>query len=311
MPTKSKGPPPISGDQTTSQAFATLLRHNYDHMLSWRDSARSSDDIEGVHQVRVAFRRMRSALTLFRDAVPREATDAWNGEMRWIAGELGMARDLDVFITEGLGPVAERLPLPGGERLKALAEQRRALIYQEHVVPMLDSERFARFCNDFPGWLEERSWERAKLKKKRAKRLNSGVVDYSRSLLDKQERRVLSAGTHVDRNDAAAMHRLRIECKKLRYAAEFFRPLFEGMDVFIGHMKGLQDLLGVMNDVAVTQHLLDDLLSDNREHDVLVYAGGIIGWRACQLRYLLERFDEHWEELVEARHPWWKKQSGS
>ena len=45
------------------------------------------------------------------------------------------------------------------------------------------------------------------------------------------------------------MHKLRIECKKLRYAAEFFMPVFAGMDDFIGHMKGLQDLLGVMNDV--------------------------------------------------------------
>jgi CHAD domain-containing protein len=76
-------------------------------------------------------------------------------------------------------------------------------------------------------------------------------------------------------------------------------------------MKGLQDLLGVMNDVAVTRGLLDDLLGQSREHDVLVYAGGLIGWRTCEFRHLLERFDEYWEEFVEAKHPWWKKHSGS
>jgi len=309
VPTKSKAPPPITSDQTASQAFATILRHNYDYMLTWRDTARSWEDIEGVHQVRVAFRRKRSAVTLFRDAIPREATDTWNEEMRWIAGELGKARDLDVFITEGLGPVADLLPLPGADRLRQIAEGRRAETYGEHVVPMLDSERFQRFCDEFPAWLDSRGWEQADLKKKQKKRLHTGIVSYSRSLLDKQERRVLSAGAHVNRDDAAEMHQLRIECKKMRYAAEFFRPLFDRMDVFIGHMKGLQDLLGVMNDVAVTHGLLDDLLADSGEHDVLVYAGGLIGWRTCVFRHLLERFDEYWEELVEAKHPWWKKQS--
>lgn len=307
VPTKSKAPPPITSQESASDAFATILRHNYDNMLSWRDSARSWEDIEGVHQVRVSFRRMRSALSLFRDAIPREATDGWNDEMRWIAGELGHARDLDVFIDEALGPASAVLPLPGADRLRLLAEQRRAHVYGERVVPMLDGDRFQRFCDDFPGWLDARAWEQAPMKKKQAKRLQAGIVDYARRLLDKQERRVLSAGTNVDRNNAEEMHQLRIECKKLRYAAEFFRPLFDGLDVFIGHMKGLQDLLGVMNDVAVTRGLLDDLLGGSREHDVLVYAGGLIGWRTCEFRHLLERFDDYWEEFVEAKHPWWKK----
>ncbi len=97
--------------------------------------------------------------------------------------------------------------------------------------------------------------------------------------------------------------------KKLRYATEFFLPLFDGMNIFIGHMKGLQDLLGVMNDVAVTHHLLDDLLTGNTDREMFVYAGGLVGWRTCEFRHLLLRFDDFWEELVEAKHPWWKKQA--
>lgn len=309
MPTKSKAPPAINSDQTASEAFAAILRHNYDYLLTWRGSARSWDDTEGVHQLRVSFRRMRSALSLFRDAIPREATEIWGDEMRWIAGELGPARDLDVFIDEGLGPVVGLLPLPGADRLLQVAEARRAEVYRLRVVAMLDSERFERFLDGFPVWLDAKVWEDAPLKKKQAKRLHSGIVGYARRLLDKQERRVLAAGTHVDRYNAVEMHQLRIECKKLRYATEFFRPLFDGMDVFIGHMKGLQDLLGVMNDVSVTHHLLEDLLAGNTDRELFVYAGGLIGWRSREFRHLLERFDEYWEELVEAKHPWWKKQS--
>jgi CHAD domain-containing protein len=311
VPTKSKTPPPINAEQSASDAFAAILRHNYEGMLGWQQSARTWDDIEGVHQMRVAFRRMRSAVSLFRDAIPRQATGVWGEEMRWIAGELGPARDLDVFITEGLGPVAELLPLPGADRLRLVAEERRAQTYREQVVAMLDSERFEHFREHFPTWLDAREWEQVPLKKKQAKRLHSGVVGYARRLLDKQERRVLAAGTHVNRDDAAEMHRLRIECKKLRYAAEFFLPLFHGMDVFIGHMKGLQDLLGTMNDVSVTHRLLDDLLAGSNDHALLIFAGGLVGWRSCEFRHMLLGFDHHWEEMVEAKHPWWKKQPGT
>ena len=117
------------------------------------------------------------------------------------------------------------------------------------------------------------------------------MVPFSRDLMDKQERKVLAAGSHVDRHAAEEMHSLRIECKKLRYAAEFFRPLFLGMDDFISHMKGLQDLLGLMNDVAVMRQLLDDLLKDETDHEILVYAGGLIGWRTCDYQHMLNRFD--------------------
>ncbi len=311
MPIKSKTPPPINAEQSASEAFAAILRHNYHYMLGWQDSARSWDEIEGVHQMRVAFRRMRSAVSLFRDAIPRPATDAWSEEMRWIAGELGPARDLDVFLTEGLGPVVDLLPLPGADALRLVAEEHRAQVYRERVIAMLDSERFERFRDDFPAWFESRAWEHAPLKKKQAKRLHSGILGYARRLLDKQERRVLAAGAHVDRDDPAEMHRLRIECKKLRYAAEFFLPLFQGMDVFIGHMKGLQDLLGIMNDVSVTHHLLDDMLAGSSDHTLLIFAGGLVGWRSCEFRHMLRGFDHNWEEMVEAKHPWWKKQPGS
>jgi CHAD domain-containing protein len=311
MPSKSKDPAPVTAEQSSSEAFATILQHNFDYLIEWEDAARSWEDIEGVHQFRVTIRRMRSALTLFQNAIPKEVSDPIGDEMRWVAAELGLARDLDVFISEALSAVAEKLPLAGAERLHRLAVQRRARAYEEQVRVMLDSERYRRFKESFSHWLSTRAWEQAELKKKQAKRLSANIVPYSRKLLDKQERRVLAAGSHVDRDDAAAMHQLRIECKKLRYAAEFFRPLFTGMDVFISHMKGLQDLLGLMNDVAVTRHLLDDLLANESDHEALVYAGGLVGWRTCDFCHMLLRFDLYWEEFVEAKHPWWKKSAGA
>lgn len=307
MPAKSKKPAPVAANQSVSDAFATIMRHNFDYLLTWEQAARSWEDIEGVHQFRVTLRRMRSALSLFRKAIPMSTRSYWSDELRWVAGELGLARDLDVFISEGLSAVAEDLPLSGHEGLLRLAMERRAQAYEQQVCAMLDSERYRRFKKDFSAWFENRQWKSAEPSKKELKQLSKNVIAFSRNLMDKQERKVLAAGSHVDRYNSREMHSLRIECKKLRYAAEFFRPLFMGMDTFISHMKGLQDLLGLMNDVAVMRQLLNDLLVDEADHEILVYAGGLIGWRTCDYHHMLSRFDAYWEEFIEAKHPWWKK----
>jgi CHAD domain-containing protein len=290
-----------------SEAFATILQHNFDYLTGWEDTARTWEDIEGVHQLRVTLRRMRSALTLFRNAVPKAVSRPWGEEMRHSAGQLGLARDLDVFISEGLDAVTDKLHLSGRSGLLRLAEERRARAYEEEVQTLLDSERYRDFKIGFQAWLEIREWEGATLRKKHAKTLRGSVVPYARRILDKQERRVLAVGSNVDREDTEAMHRLRIECKKLRYAAEFFTPLFAGMDIFISHLKGLQELLGAMNDIAVMKHLLNELAVNETEPAIFGYAGGLIGWRTCDYHHMLARFDEHWEEFVEAKNPWWKK----
>jgi len=307
MPTKSKGPAPVTADQTVSEAFATIMRHNFAQLALWEETAKTWEDIEGVHQLRVAIRRMRSALSLFRNAVPKSVGKHWADEMRWVAGELGLARDLDVFISEGLSAVNGKLPLSGHDGLLRLAEERRAQVYEEHVRIMLSSERYRDFKVGFQSWFETRDWEEAELGKKSAKSLGGNLVPYARRLMDKQERKVLTAGSYVNREDTEAMHQLRIECKKLRYTAEFFSPLFLSMDTFISHLRGLQDLLGFMNDVAVMESLLRDLTANESDRGVFAYAGGLIGWRHCDYHHLLAKFDYYWEDFVEAKQPWWKK----
>ncbi len=303
---KPKKMAPIHGSQSVGGVFATILKHNFDNLAEWEEPARSWENIEGVHQVRVSFRRMRSALSAFRSAIPKKSTAEWSDEMRWCAGQLGMARDLDVFIDEGLGPMQGKLTLPGEARMMALAEQHRADAY-ETVRDMLDGDRYAHFKESFPAWLARQGWVTDKLSEKHRKRIASNAVPFARTLLDTLESQVLFTGSHVDRDSARDMHKLRIECKKLRYAAEFFYPLFTGMDEFIGHMKGLQDLLGVMNDVAVMQHLLEAVLAEESDIDVLQYAGGLVGWRTRQYHEIKDSFDERWDELVQAKHPWWKR----
>ncbi|MES9974506.1 CHAD domain-containing protein [Candidatus Thiodiazotropha sp. LNASS1] len=306
MTKKNKSPAPINTDQSVSEAVQIILKHNYNYLLAWEQSARSWDDIEGVHQTRVAFRRMRSALSAFRTAIPRKVSKPWSNELRDLASQLGMARDLDVFIDEGLGAIRGKLPLRGEEGVTQIAHQHREQAYLQ-VNAMLDSDQYKHFKDNFPKWIDGKEWEQAELKAKHRNNLSTNIVPFSRKLLDSLERGVLEAGSHVNKESAHEMHKLRIECKKLRYAAEFFIPVLKGLDDFIRHMKRLQDLLGILNDVSVMKHLLDIMMEDEDNHEVLEYAGGLVGWRTRQYYEMLDTFDDRWEEFINAKQPWWRK----
>ncbi len=229
---KTRTSVPLQADLSVSAALSEILGHNFDEMLHWEAKARSWEDIEGVHQMRVSCRRMRAALSAFRSAVPKAVSGQWSEELGWAAGQLGPARDLDVFIREGLTAVADKLPLPGREPLLALAEQHRAAAY-DRVRAMLDSDRYAGLKRDFRQWLDTGAWDQGELSGKQRRQLEMPIGQYARKRLDRLERRVLEAGTDLDKHAPEPMHRLRIQCKKLRYGAEFFAPIIPGLDAFI------------------------------------------------------------------------------
>lgn len=303
MAKKQKKYAPLHPEQSVSQAFATILLHNVRALLAWEKAAKSWEDIEGVHQVRVALRRLRSALTVFRAAIPREATNDWGQQMRQFASALGRARDLDVFISEALAPLVEYLPRPGAKRLMALARYHRERAY-DPVRSMLESTEYQRFKKDFRVWLKTEGWRSVALTEAERARLDSNIVAFARELLNRRLRKVLKTGRDADPDSAHEMHQLRIECKKLRYAVEFFLPLFEGAEDFVAHMKKLQDLLGIMHDVAVMPALIDELLEGEERRRVHRYAGIVIGWREREHYDLKDSFQSRWTELSEAPIPW-------
>ncbi len=303
MAKKQNKYPPVNPNQSVREAFAAILWHNVRALVAWEKAAKSWKDIEGVHQIRVALRRMRSALSVFRPAIPRDVTGTWAQQMRQFASALGPARDLDVFISEGLVPLAEHLPLPGAKSLMALAERHRAMAY-DPVRTMLESAEYRCFKKDFRAWLRAEGWRSAELSERQRARLDSRALAFARKTLKQRLRKVLKAGADANQDSADDMHRLRIECKKLRYAVEFFLPLFEGSEGFVAHMKKLQDLLGMMHDVAVIPTLIDNLLQGEADRDVHHYAGVLIGWRAREYYDLKDTFTKRWAELAEAPAPW-------
>ncbi|MEO5376781.1 MAG: CHAD domain-containing protein [Magnetococcus sp. DMHC-6] len=296
----------VYGEQTVEEAFGATLKSNFAFMQQWEPVAQKGEDIEGVHQVRVAYRRLRSALVIYRKAMPRILTDSWGEEMRWAASELGPARDLDVFISEGLAPMAGKIPLPEGEnKLLELAKEHRAQAYTR-VQEMIQSQRYQNFKSGFSAWVAQKGWRGGEISQEVLSGFEKGVVRYAMKTLDKRVSSVLLTGQDMGRMSAEELHQLRIECKKLRYATEFFNSLFpaEEMAGFTLQLKGLQGLLGIMNDVAVLPGLLDTLLEGVQDKETLKYAGALIGWRLRQYEEVRGQLDGRWEAFAQQKLPW-------
>jgi CHAD domain-containing protein len=299
---------PISAKQSISEAFGIILRHNFEYMQSWAETAYAGENIEGVHQVRVAFRRMRSTMVLFRKAIPREITDAMGAEMRWIASEMGPARDLDVFIDEGLKQMVGKIPLTQGEqKLMDLALKQQAQAYVR-VRAMFDGKRYKAFVKDFDLWLTNCGWFQEDLPASVRAKLNTPIRLYAAKVLNKRVTKVLQAGEHKNQMSIDELHQLRIEGKKLRYATDFFSPMFgaAGMAEFNAHLKSLQGLLGTMNDVSVMPGLIDGLLVGVKDVDTIKYAGSAIGWRAREYEEVRGELDARWAAFSSTAFPWLK-----
>jgi CHAD domain-containing protein len=299
----------LSPRQTINDAFASILRHNFDDMLQWIPVAYSREDIEGVHQVRVALRRLRSAISVFRKAIPRTITDPWNDEMRWVASEFGPTRDLDVLITEGLEGVTGKIPLPEGEKkLRAIASQHQDAAYGRlHL--LIDDARYKTFVTNFDQWITVRGWFQVDMPSETRAYLGNEITFYAKKVLKKRLSVVLGAGTSLESLSDPELHQLRIECKKLRYATEFFSALFDNkaMSEFTAQLKEVQSLLGTLNDVAVMPPLLNTLLEGSPDPDLNAYAGALIGWRSYQAADIRRQLVSPWKTFSRTVAPWEKR----
>ncbi len=201
----------------------------------------------GVHQTRVALRKMRAALGLFRAAVDGPVVRSLNAEARWLAGECGPARDLHVFLTETVEAVPPEIKRVAG-RLEAT--------YLQRARAALGSARFDAF---------DRQLERF-MALAPAPGDDERLDAFARAALASRHAKALKRGRRIEKLDIEALHELRIALKKLRYAAEFLRPAFASAAVkpYIEATVRLSGALGALNDRAVARHVLADLATAAR-----------------------------------------------
>jgi len=296
--------PAMSG----SQAFETILRHNLMHILTNERAAREGHDPEGVHQVRLAARRLRSVLSLFRSVVPADTVAALNEELRWLAGEFAAARNLDVFVDQLLRPVqAAFADDPDLATLEAMARNRRGDAY-ELVRAAFATGRYTGLLLQIGRLIESRGWQET-LEPEAAQRLAEPARVLASRLLSERYRKVRKRGRNFSDLSPKDRHRLRLGVKKLRYAAECFRSLFEG-EATPGYLKGLsrlQDSLGHLNDVETARELLKefDTHDGSTQAAALTRASGlVIGWYKRGAKELESKLRKQWKQF-KAETPFW------
>ena len=273
----------LAKDATVDAAIAAIFAECFEHWTFNEAAALHGLDPEGVHQMRVALRRMRSALSDFQQVIPA-AQVAWlRRETRWLIENLGPSRDWDVFLTELLKPVETARPGDAGlAELRAAAEAERANGY-ERLRTALGSRRYSALLRRMHEWLRVGYWREGR--DERQKLLNKPVRKLARQLLEKRHKRALKVGRSFEKLSVQERHRLRIALKKLRYTAEFFRSLFRKKHEkkYMHALAELQNSLGLINDIAVADHLLGHIAASRehrRTHDLCTAAGLVAGWHA-------------------------------
>ncbi|MBL8376786.1 MAG: CHAD domain-containing protein [Burkholderiales bacterium] len=232
----------LPADASRRAAFLAISGASIAQIMANRNGARAGEDPEYVHQMRVGLRRLRSALRLFRGhehLLSRRDRQA----VKTLGRVLGGVRDLDVFAADiagaGLAPAARRAALARLEPPRARA--------REKLLAWLDGPRHARLeqrlalslAADRPGG-------------------GAAVLPFAVRALERAHRPLARAVRDIAALDEPALHALRIEVKRARYAAEFFATLGweRPAGAYARALAALQDALGRINDMASGRVLL-------------------------------------------------------
>jgi inorganic triphosphatase YgiF len=249
------------------------------------EAAVLAGDPEGVHQMRVGLRRLRAAMSLFKELLRDPQTAALKTELKWLTQELAPARELEVLMQRVVAPLKKRrarwegLPLLSRE----LAKKRDAALAQAQAA--VTSARFRALMLDIAVWLEAGDWTEPADDLMRD-RGDLAVKAIATEQLSRRFRKIRKKTKALARLDERGRHKLRIQGKKLRYAAEFFSSLFLGkraskrQEKFVAALGRLQDGLGDLNDIAVHEDRIAALgLRSRRSNRRRVFAAGVLTGR--------------------------------
>lgn len=293
--------PKLAKAADAHSAFKQIAWECINHLQSNQDMVLHGTDVEGVHQMRVALRRLRSAFSLFRKILGRENSTALLVELAWLAGTLGKARDLDVFVTQTLPAIISEFENHSGLlKLRDIALAEQAEAYTE-VRAALSSQRYHCLLLTLAAWLENERWREGAKNTK-----NHQVLDIATATLTKHHKQLQQRGKHLAYMHPEARHAMRIAAKKLRYASEFFASLYPSAKSrsFIKNLSQLQDCLGVLNDMTTTDKLLHQFIGPSPDIKLDKVLHIFANWNASNAIHFEENLNENWQAFA-SQKPFW------
>jgi len=273
-------------------SLAECVRHYHGN-----EAAVLAAEVEGVHQLRVALRRLRACANVFKPFLEPTARNALRLEVGWLNEVLGPIRDWDVFM-EGLQPLQRmRQEDKGLQRLLASGRRLRCAHHQE-LLQRMRSTRYTAFQ------LMLGEWVLAPPLTADAPR-SEAVAVFARKVLKRLHRRLRRDGAQFDELGTDARHRLRIRTKRLRYALQFFGRLYDAdrSKRLADALAAVQDSLGALNDLAVVERLMDEAGSGSQA----LTRALVDGWSLAHAHHQMDHAREAWDGFLAAPRPWKSK----
>jgi CHAD domain-containing protein len=292
--------PETRADLVTKQILRGLLTTLEANL----DGARANLDSEFLHDLRVATRRTRSALSQLRGVFPMAVVAHFKEEFAWLQQITGPVRDLDVYLLD-FAAYRQSLPAPLGADLEPLRDflLARYAAEQRRLAHALAADRFTRLMADWRSFLQAPAADA------------TNTANGARPIQQVANQRIRAMFKRVRREGRAIraesppedLHELRKSCKKLRYLMEFFQSLYpQGQcRALISLMKGLLDNLGSYQDLAVQAAHLRDLAQTMRDEAqaqtqtaTLLAMGALIGNLLGRRQATRDQFDRVFADFL-------------
>ena len=307
-------PPTLGTTMSAAEAFTAIAHGCLRQMMLNAPAFDLGQEIEAVHQTRVAIRRLRAALALFRPIIDDAAYPQLSNDLKWLSDHLGDTRDIDVLLTETLEPALVREPgAPGLTELAAFIATRQASS-RKVLREAMNSQRGRKLMLDLLLWVEDGAWRR--------KAIAAGAEPQSlKDLLDRRLRgsrkKLAALGEHMDTLTEEELHELRIRAKKLRYQAAFFDTLASDgkaarrFNALVNALEQIQESLGAVHDAEATAAFLEDqartALQQGESHDpLMLFAAGRLAGAHPDREALVARAGKALTKAL-ATKPFWTK----
>ena len=305
------GPTAVAESSTMGELAFAVVRRQFAVLRDKEPGTRLGEDPEELHDMRVATRRLRAALALFAGVLPVRA-QTYREELGWLGRLLGEVRDLDVQ-QEGLAAVADsaaewsaEFDADQGDALAELA----VLLGRERdaarvaMLSGLDSVRWDRLVKGLAAMAQQGPARRSVAARTPAVIGLPELVEERHAAVAKAAKRAKRSGVVSD------FHRLRIRCKRLRYALEFGSEVYGGRTArYVRRLTALQDELGLLQDAEVAALRLADLATGEVELSAatVFVMGGVAERRRREVGRLLKRLPKalgrvggrEWRDLVQ------------
>ena len=288
----------LSADPTVGELVRSALRASVTRMLAHDPAVRLAEDPEGVHQARVATRRLRSDLRTFGPVLDTSWAGRLRDELAWYAAELGLARDADVLLdvlTAGAAALPER-DGPSAARLIDRLRRRRAALQEELLVGMR-SRRYVAMLDDLVAAAHTPAVLPAEAHRS-ARSLGP--------LMERPWRHLVGATTAAERDPSDEdLHQARIRAKRARYAAEALVPAFGKPARRFGRAAAeLQTVLGRHQDAVIASTWLREEAAHAGAGTAFV-AGELAGLQQAIARETRDEWRGVWATLDRRKLRFW------